>query len=136
MTKITIKYIIFSSVKKYLDKNKDNLIALIIFQCLTSELFMKFIAKKIYKEIQDAESILVVMHKQPDGDALGSSLAMFDFLKRNKEKKIHVYSSTKLPENLKFLPGIENIIIGENNINCENFELIIVQFGVFLQSKC
>jgi len=87
---------------------------------------MKFVAKKIYKELVKAQDILIVMHKEPDGDALGSSLAMFEFIKKNLQKNPVVYSSTALPENLKFLPYVEYVETNKDAVNFSKFSLILV----------
>lgn len=61
----------------------------------------------ILEEINKAESIVLLTHENPDGDAVGSSLAMYNALK-NQGKKVDVI----IPEYsrcFKFLPGSENI---------------------------
>lgn len=35
----------------------------------------------IFEEVNKAESILIVTHENPDGDAMGSSLALYNALK-------------------------------------------------------
>ena len=37
---------------------------------------------EILKEINKAKSIVILTHKNPDGDAIGSSLAMYQCLKK------------------------------------------------------
>jgi len=80
----------------------------------------KFIAAK--KLIDKTERILLVSHVNPDGDALGSMLALklcFD----NLGKQADVFCAAKIPENLKFLPGAKGI---KNAVDAE-YDLI---FGV------
>ncbi|MCB2186027.1 MAG: bifunctional oligoribonuclease/PAP phosphatase NrnA [Deltaproteobacteria bacterium] len=55
--------------------------------------------------IQDARSVLVVAHQDPDGDALGSTLGLAHLL-RALGKEVHVYSAGPLPEEYLFLPGM------------------------------
>ena len=61
----------------------------------------------ILEEIKKAEKIVVLTHEAPDGDAIGSSLAMFHAIK-SLEKEVDViipeYSSC-----FNYMPGIENI---------------------------
>ena len=41
----------------------------------------------ILEEIKNAENILILTHESPDGDAIGSSLAMYNALKQlNKQQ--------------------------------------------------
>lgn len=58
-------------------------------------------------EIKNAENIVIMAHEAPDGDAIGSSLAMCLAL-RNMNKNA-VILMKDFPENFLFLPGIEYI---------------------------
>ncbi|MBL8066880.1 MAG: bifunctional oligoribonuclease/PAP phosphatase NrnA [Armatimonadetes bacterium] len=59
-------------------------------------------------EIQNAGSILVASHVNPDGDALGSALA-FSFVLDQLGKSHQVLFHHPAPKYLGFLPGIERI---------------------------
>lgn len=59
-------------------------------------------------------NIAVLVHRNPDGDAIGSSLAMAHFL-RAKGKNAHVVVPNGFPDFLAWLPDAENIIVYENN---------------------
>lgn len=62
----------------------------------------------INEEIQKAETIAILTHESPDGDAMGSSLAMYHALKqmgKNPDVIIPEYSKT-----YAFLPGTEEIL--------------------------
>ncbi len=62
-----------------------------------------------WSAISDAKHILLVSHVSPDGDALGSVLALYDVLKR-VGKKVSLYNATKeLPHVYNFLPNIQKI---------------------------
>ncbi len=54
---------------------------------------------------------LIVTHVNPDGDAIGSSLAFADFLKKNGHEA-QVVVSNDFPGFLSWLPGAETILIG------------------------
>ena len=74
----------------------------------------------ILEEINKAENIVILTHENPDGDAVGSSLAMYHALKnydKNVEIIIPEYSRT-----FNFLPGA-NEIKKEGSI--EEFDLAI-----------
>lgn len=55
-----------------------------------------------------ADSVLITAHVNPDGDALGSSLAMYHLL-RQMDKEVQVLIDDDIPEAFGFLPDI-NII--------------------------
>ncbi|HET8837766.1 MAG TPA: bifunctional oligoribonuclease/PAP phosphatase NrnA [Flavobacteriaceae bacterium] len=59
--------------------------------------------------LDSPKKIVIVPHKNPDGDALGASLALFLFLKA-KDHKVNVVSPNDYPEFLKWLPGESEII--------------------------
>lgn len=62
----------------------------------------------IIKEIKKAQTIVVLTHESPDGDAVASSLAMLHALEQLGKKADVVIP--EYPKNLKFLPGIEKIV--------------------------
>jgi len=65
--------------------------------------------QKTWKYIINSKHILLVSHVNPDGDTLGSVLAMYDALKRSG-KKVSLYNGTKeLPHIYDFLPNINRI---------------------------
>jgi len=57
-----------------------------------------------------AETVAILSHQGPDGDALGSSLAMADFLQQ-QGKQVQVIYPDPFPEFLRFLPGSEKVLI-------------------------
>lgn len=61
-----------------------------------------------------AERIVIAAHTQPDGDAVGSTLALCHFL-GTLGKDAHVILPTPFPDFLKWLPGSRDIIIYERN---------------------
>ena len=57
----------------------------------------------ILEEIQNAQSILILTHESPDGDAIGSSLAMNLALKElGKNPDVII---REFPRTFEFLPG-------------------------------
>ena len=59
--------------------------------------------------ISDSQNILVVCHKSPDGDAIGSSLGWAEFL-RSRGKDVTVIVPDQYPDFLKWLPNTEKIV--------------------------
>ncbi len=81
-------------------------------------MFKKFI-EKIDKLITKSDKFVIVPHSNPDGDALGSCLALWHFLKK-KNKRAVIISPTEYPSFLKWLPGEKNIINYNNNVISSN----------------
>ena len=59
--------------------------------------------------ISDAETILITCHKSPDGDAIGSSLGLADYM-RHLGKEPVVIVPDQYPDFLMWLPNTEKII--------------------------
>ncbi|MBV6458239.1 MAG: Bifunctional oligoribonuclease and PAP phosphatase NrnA [Fimbriimonadaceae bacterium] len=59
-------------------------------------------------EILSARSVLVGTHLNPDGDALGSALALSEYL-RAEQVDHEVLCNNAAPANLRFLPGVDRI---------------------------
>ena len=57
---------------------------------------------------QKGSSFVVISHYRPDGDAIGSSLAVALALKR-MGKSVRVLNEDRVPETLRFLPGSEMV---------------------------
>jgi len=62
---------------------------------------------------KQAGKIIITSHKNPDGDAIGSSLALYHFLKL-KKLDVHVIIPNDFPGFLKWLSGSDQIIIYQN----------------------
>lgn len=62
--------------------------------------------------LSNSKQIVIVPHKNPDGDAIGSSLALYHYLIA-KDHKVTVIAPNDYPEFLKWIPGESNIIIHE-----------------------
>lgn len=74
----------------------------------------------ILEEINKAESIVILTHENPDGDAIGSGLALYNALKQiGKNPDIII---PEYPRTFEFLPG-SNEIKKESNV--EKYDLAI-----------
>ena len=63
-----------------------------------------------FKEILNIpRKIIIIPHKNPDGDAIGSTLSLNFFLKKIGHKS-HIISPNNYPDFLKWMPGQEEII--------------------------
>lgn len=77
--------------------------------------------QEIKKILSSPKKISIVSHRNPDGDAMGSSLALLHFLEQLGHEVTYV-SPNEFPEFLAWLPNTKNIIIFENNTeNAKNY---------------
>ncbi len=63
----------------------------------------------LYSLLQIPRRIVVTMHQKPDGDAMGSALAMFHFLK-SLDHSVTVVSPTNWARFLNWMPGCNAVI--------------------------
>jgi bifunctional oligoribonuclease and PAP phosphatase NrnA len=80
--------------------------------------------KKFINVINKSGKILLITHRNPDGDAIGSILAMQNYL-LSLNKKIKSFCITKAGENFNYLQNIENIEDNIENIE-SNYDLAII----------
>ena len=74
----------------------------------------------ILEEINKAEKIVIITHENPDGDAIGSSLAMKLALKQlGKDADVII---PEFPKTFEFLPGINEV---KKESNIEEYDLAI-----------
>lgn len=74
----------------------------------------------LVKKLLDApKKIVIVGHKNPDGDAIGSCLGLYFFLKKSGHQTT-VIMPNDFPDFLKWMPGCETIIIYEKEVEKSN----------------
>lgn len=61
-------------------------------------------------QIERANKIVILTHVSPDGDALGSSLALYHYL-RGRGKDVRVIVPNAFPYFLKWMNGADNIVV-------------------------
>ena len=66
------------------------------------------------KIITDNNRFIITTHRGPDGDAMGSSMAMYNLLV-NLKKDVNVIIPNSFPNFLSWLPNIKNVINHEQN---------------------
>lgn len=69
---------------------------------------------QITEAISQAQHIVITAHKSPDGDSIGSSVAMLEFC-RSLGKKALICHPDPAPEFLLWLPEAENVLNMEKN---------------------
>ncbi len=65
---------------------------------------------KVKSLLSTPQSIVIVPHKNPDGDAMGSTLALCKYLIK-KGHKATVISPNEYPHFLKWMPGQEDVLV-------------------------
>jgi bifunctional oligoribonuclease and PAP phosphatase NrnA len=78
--------------------------------------------EQLFKEVKKAQDILIVGHRKPDGDALGSMCAMKIWLDK-MGKRTDLGCVDKPTRKYSFLPHIENV---KKNIDPNDYELVIL----------
>lgn len=69
----------------------------------------------VKKLISEKNKLLIVTHNNPDGDALGSSMALYNYL-INTNKDVSVITPNHFPENLAWLKGADKVCIYNQNV--------------------
>ena len=75
--------------------------------------------KTVQSLLSTPKSIVIVPHKNPDGDAMGSTLALCKYLNSQGHTAI-VIAPNEYPHFLKWLPGNDDVLIystGTINMN-------------------
>lgn len=85
------------------------------------------IYEQIFEHIDRAQHVLLALHRKPDGDTVGSSLAVSHYLDA-KEKPHTVFCVDELPESLRFLPGHQKVTSNPAHLHprTAQFDLLIV----------
>lgn len=68
--------------------------------------------KQLHDLLSSKKKIMLTTHTNPDGDAIGSSLAMYHYLSK-KGHDVTPVVPNHFPDFLGWLPGIENVLIYE-----------------------
>lgn len=80
------------------------------------------LVRQIKERIISAKNIMVLAHKNPDGDTMGASLALYLYLKGlNKDVTIACYNG--VADGLKFLPGLGALT---HEIDESKYDLLIM----------
>lgn len=77
--------------------------------------------KKINALLEQSNTILILTHKSPDGDAIGSGLALYNALIK-LHKKVEIIIEN-MPQVFNFLPNYNNI---KDNTNIKEYDLVII----------
>lgn len=61
--------------------------------------------QKVEKMIRNAQDIVVVSHRNPDGDTIGANIALAEIIRSYFGKRVNSACVDTLPSSLRFLPG-------------------------------
>jgi len=101
---------------------------------------------EIAKLLEKNNSFLITSHKNIDGDAIGSELALYFILKKLNKKPI-ILNQDRLPRIYNFLPDSDKVHCLEDNyiniknidvgiiVDCSNFERIEETYKIFKNIK-
>ncbi|WP_291910648.1 bifunctional oligoribonuclease/PAP phosphatase NrnA [Chitinophaga sp. CB10] len=64
--------------------------------------------------LESPKKVVITMHQKPDADAMGSSLAMYHYL-RQKGHEVTVISPTNFPDFLKWMPAADLVLDFESS---------------------
>ncbi|MEW7279126.1 bifunctional oligoribonuclease/PAP phosphatase NrnA [Aquimarina sp. 2201CG1-2-11] len=74
---------------------------------------------KVKEVLSSPKKIVIVTHKNPDGDAIGSSLGLYHYLISLKHK-VTVITPNDYPDFLKWVPGENLVLKYDNNTEAAN----------------
>ncbi len=82
-------------------------------------------APAIAAALDEAQRVLVLSHVSPDGDAIGSLLAMWHML-HAQGKVAMALASSPMPAFVKVLPGIEHVQVYDRGMALPSFDLAVL----------
>lgn len=65
--------------------------------------------QEIIQAVEAANHIVITAHKSPDGDSIGSSMGLYEYLK-NKDKKVTICHPDPYPNFLTWVPNVDEIL--------------------------
>ena len=77
-------------------------------------LLEKSAVDRAYELIKEARNIVILTHMAPDGDAMGSALGMYHFLRTcSSPRSVSVITPNAFPAFYRWMPGAEKVMIYE-----------------------
>lgn len=78
----------------------------------------------VFEVMKSGKNFIICGHIMPDGDSLGSMLALGGVLKK-LGKDVTMVCFDPVPDNLTFLPGIEHLLVGERELG-KDFDTFVM----------
>ena len=84
--------------------------------------------EEIYDKLKNSKNVLISLHTSPDGDSLGSCVAMKHFLERDFNSNVRLVSGDEISSNLKDLEISQEVEfdVDISDLALKGFDLIIV----------
>jgi len=70
--------------------------------------------RQLKELLDETQNVVITTHHKPDGDAMGSALALYNFLKKSGHQT-KVITSSDYPGFLHWMPGNDSVIVYPNN---------------------
>lgn len=83
--------------------------------------------QQIIDLIKKSKNVLIFSHENPDGDSIGSSVALMLALKK-LNKNVNFICPDPVPENLQFLPGLDQVV--DSPKNSDQFTITVDTMGL------
>jgi phosphoesterase RecJ-like protein len=94
---------------------KSSIIVTINLSFVLSNFKIKILTEGDYLHLHDIlnkpQKIAITMHKSPDGDAVGSALGLFHYLKLIGQQDVTIVAPDPYPNFLNWLPGSDEIMV-------------------------
>jgi len=90
------------------------------------------VLEKIIRLVETNDRFLITSHQRPDGDSIGSQLALAEGL-RSLGKNADIVNADPYPKNFQFLPGVERIRI-DSKVADDYQALFILECNSFERS--
>lgn len=104
----------------YAKNNNFALKNIMLIQETITRILEPELIEKIQGFIDGHQNFIVTTHMSPDGDAVGSSVAMTRFLRAKGKQATIIFNDTP-GENLSFIPGVKDCLVydrGIDNVDC------------------
>ncbi len=85
-----------------------------------------FIHRKINDELMKAQNPVFISDERIDGDSLGASLAMVDYMKQNDKPRPAVYVTEKVPDQYLEMPHVDVCTYDKEVFNDPTIDLVVV----------
>ncbi len=86
---------------------------------------MELTARKIHNHIQQARKVVVIPHQNPDGDALGSATAFFEYLRCLKKEAV-IFCATSVSSHWHWLNHANKIVADPAVFSDPDIDAIVV----------
>ncbi len=103
-----------------------------IVNSLQNKMIYKKVGPQIIKAIKNSKNILLICHENPDGDTLGATLALANFLAKEKIKHL-IFCVNKPADYFSYMPKIDGLASQKPDLN--QFDLIMaIDCGVLART--